>query len=182
MSSKTGRMVNNIAATTWNKRTHQPWIPKSAKHTSAASVENSHGSQNILLDNRDTHRQQQPTKRTKSRLTGKQQHIPSFHQFLHRQKVIHQYRDFMKALSKIDDPMSKEQLKRDIKEGYEMYKDNSDSIAIQIALKEVRVLAWLRNSVFCQEFFRLFGSFHWAYLQSFFAYISTIVPKTLREM
>lgn len=60
----------------------------------------------------------------------------TFKEFLRRQRVVHQYRGFMKALSKIDDPIWRDQLKCDVQKGYSINKKNQDDIAIQIAIKE----------------------------------------------
>ena len=61
----------------------------------------------------------------------------SFKEFLRRQRVVHQYRGFMKALSKIDDPIWRDQLKCDVRTGYGINMKNQDDLAIQMAIKEV---------------------------------------------
>jgi hypothetical protein len=81
-------------------------------------------------------------RRTSSRITNysktSEPTVPSFKEFLHRQRVIHQYRDFMKALAKIDDPIWRNQLQHDVKQGYKDHLRSTDSLANQMALKEVR--------------------------------------------
>jgi hypothetical protein len=65
------------------------------------------------------------------------QSIPSFKEFMHRSKVISQYRELMRTLAVIPDEQWKKQLQKDIREGYANYRTSTDSITIQMALREV---------------------------------------------
>jgi hypothetical protein len=64
--------------------------------------------------------------------------IPSLKKFLHWQRVIHQYRHFLKAIANIEDPKWRNQLRSDVRKGYKDVIGSTDSIVIQMALKEVR--------------------------------------------
>lgn len=63
--------------------------------------------------------------------------VPSFKEFMHRSKVIDQYREMMRTISLILDEQWKSQLQNDVRQGYTQYKSEQDSLAVQMALREV---------------------------------------------
>jgi len=62
--------------------------------------------------------------------------VPSFKEFMHRSKVIDQYREMMRTISLILDEQWKSQLQNDVRQGYTQYKSEQDSLAVQMALRE----------------------------------------------
>mmetsp|Transcript_24659 Transcript_24659/g.30327 ORF Transcript_24659/g.30327 Transcript_24659/m.30327 type:complete len:159 (+) Transcript_24659:181-657(+) len=70
----------------------------------------------------------------KARMTEK---IPSLQEFMHRQKVVNQYRSFMKVISnKIDDDTYNIQMKKEVRGGFKRLVDEKDDMVIAMALKE----------------------------------------------
>jgi len=77
--------------------------------------------------------------------------IPSLKKFLHWQRVIHQYRHFLKAIANIDDPKWRNQLRSDVRKGYKDVIGSTDSIVIQMALKEGDVRLKQLHSIICYD-------------------------------
>lgn len=75
--------------------------------------------------------------RVKSRKIQNIEKIPSLKEFIHTQKVKHQYRDFLRATKNITDPVFQNQAKNEIRQSYASVKNDSDSLSISMALKEV---------------------------------------------
>jgi hypothetical protein len=67
--------------------------------------------------------------------------IPSLKEFVHRQKVIRQYRGFFRVLKCIDDEQHKVQMKNEIKQSFSILKNANNAIeeeklAISMSLTE----------------------------------------------
>jgi hypothetical protein len=63
--------------------------------------------------------------------------IPSLKQFMHVQKVKHQYREFLRATKYITDLVFQHQAKNEIRQSYDSVKKDSDSLSISMAFQEV---------------------------------------------
>lgn len=96
--------------------------------------------------------------------------IPSLKEFLHQQRVIHQYRHFLRAIANIDDPKWRDQLLCDVRKGFKDLRSSTDSIANQMALKEVSDLFFLLMA-FCRAEYMNFIAIvllcYDSYIQSF---------------
>ncbi len=75
--------------------------------------------------------------------SSKVKEIPSLKDFLHRQKVIHQYRGFLKTLKHVNDEGSKSQILKEIRQSFSAYKyenfdrdDSEQQVAVSMAVKE----------------------------------------------
>ena len=74
--------------------------------------------------------------------------IPSLKEFMHRQTVLHQYRNFLKTLSFIDDVTWRNQLIQDVSSTFRRNHRETNPVAIKMALKEgERQLAQLQSIV-----------------------------------
>lgn len=66
--------------------------------------------------------------------------IPSFQQFMHRQQVIQQYRDFFKAIRTINDDNNnnntRKSMENEVRISYKRLIGEQDSLAISMAVKE----------------------------------------------
>jgi hypothetical protein len=63
--------------------------------------------------------------------------IPSMKEFIHRQKVIRQYRGFLRALNMIDDESFQKEGKSEVKRQFKAMKCESDALSVSMAVKDV---------------------------------------------
>lgn len=73
--------------------------------------------------------------------------IPSLKQFMHVQKVKHQYREFLRATKYITDPVFQHQAKNEIRQSYASVKKDSDSLSISMAFQEVSLFEYIEIEV-----------------------------------
>lgn len=76
-------------------------------------------------------------RQSKKKALGKEIDIPSLKEFMHRQKVISQYRGFMKAIETVDDKNAQYSMKNEVRTGFKSLKDEEDTLAVAMALREV---------------------------------------------
>jgi hypothetical protein len=93
------------------------------------------------------------TRATRSRVLTKDgrkdlEKIPSMKEFLHRQKVIRQYRGFLRALDAINDDSFKHQGRDEVQRQFRALKHETDALTISMAVKEVSVLLLFANMHF----------------------------------
>jgi hypothetical protein len=63
--------------------------------------------------------------------------IPSMKEFIHRQKVIRQYRGFLRALNMIDDESFQKEGKNEVPRQFKAMKCESDALSVSMAVKDV---------------------------------------------
>ena len=74
--------------------------------------------------------------------------LPSLKEFVHRQTVIRQYRGFLRAVNCIPDPTFQTSSKKEVQSSFERYKNETDALTIQMALREgERQLEQVRSMV-----------------------------------
>jgi hypothetical protein len=81
----------------------------------------------------------------KSRKLQTIEKIPSLKEFIHVQKVKHQYRDFLRATKNITDPVFQTQAMNEIRQSYASVKNDSDSLSISMAFQEVSFMERIRE-------------------------------------
>mmetsp|Transcript_6549 Transcript_6549/g.9536 ORF Transcript_6549/g.9536 Transcript_6549/m.9536 type:complete len:182 (+) Transcript_6549:98-643(+) len=62
--------------------------------------------------------------------------VPSLKDFMHQKKVIGQYRDYLRAIAVIPDPLSREQALKEVRDSFRVHINESDPISINMAVKE----------------------------------------------
>ena len=64
--------------------------------------------------------------------------VPSMKEFLHKQSIVKQYRGFFRAITMIPDEKWKIHARDEVRTNFAPYKQETDSLAISMATKEVR--------------------------------------------
>jgi len=65
------------------------------------------------------------------------QHIPSFHEFLHRQQVLTQYRDFFRSIRVVkDDINTRKTMENEVRTSFKRLMYEKDNLSISMAIKE----------------------------------------------
>lgn len=82
-------------------------------------------------------RSSKPRLRTRQNNSNTNDSIPTLKEFMHRQKVISQYRGFLKAIRNIDDINAQRTMKNEVRTGFKSMIHEKDKISISMALKEV---------------------------------------------
>ena len=106
------------------------------------------------------------------------QKIPSMKEFMHRQNVQRQYRGFLRAVNCIQDISYRTQGKEEVRREFAARKWETDSLAVSMAVKEVRVcncncmfgMVWCVCTVWCtlcwyHNMYRwglLLSGYHWS--------------------
>ena len=86
--------------------------------------------------------------RTHRKLDLDSAEVPSLKEFVHRQTVIRQYRGFLRAVNCIPDPTFQTSSKKEVQSSFERYKNETDALTIQMALREgERQLEQVRSMV-----------------------------------
>ena len=62
--------------------------------------------------------------------------LPSLREFVHKQKVLHQYRHFLKAVNLIEDKQYKLEALQEVTTKFRRDSMETDSLSIQMAVKE----------------------------------------------
>ncbi len=86
-----------------------------------------------------------------SRLSGVSPNIPSLKEFLHRQNVRRQYRDFFRVVNSIKDDTYRIQGRAEVRKEFEALKYETDKLAVSMAIKEVCLINknWDNDSSQC---------------------------------
>ena len=105
-----------------------------------SSKANNIGKVILTRSNKPRSRGSNARKRIKGSNTNSSSEIPSLHEFMHRQKVIGQYRHFLKAINSIDDNDDKSRigLINEVRNGYKSLIGEVDKLTITMAVKDVR--------------------------------------------
>ena len=74
--------------------------------------------------------------RSRRKLDLDSSEVPSLKEFVHRQTVIRQYRGFLRAVACIPDPTFQLSSKKEVQTSFGRYKDETDALTIQMALRE----------------------------------------------
>ncbi len=67
------------------------------------------------------------------------ENVPSLHEFMHRQTVISQYRQFFRAINTVGDKDSSTSMKNEVRTAFKSLLHEEDKFSIKIALKEVNI-------------------------------------------
>lgn len=85
---------------------------------------------------------------SRKRRTSKIKAIPSLKDFIHKSKILAQYRSFLRNALRIDDKHSRTQVYNEIRDSFRKYSLETDTFAIKLAMKESeRKLIQLRSMV-----------------------------------
>ena len=76
------------------------------------------------------------TGRSRSRLKGKVNNIPSLKDFVHKQTVIRQYRDFLRAVGTISDDHWRRQCQEEVRKTFRLEMNDKDPLRVTMAVKE----------------------------------------------
>jgi hypothetical protein len=64
------------------------------------------------------------------------QEVPTMAEFLHKQKVVHQYRQFLKCIHRIPDKDYQSEARLEVQQRYRQLARETDTFAIQMAVRE----------------------------------------------
>ena len=67
------------------------------------------------------------------------ENIPSLQEFMHRQTVMTQYRQFFRAMNTVDDKNSSASMKNEVRTAFKSLIHEEDKLSIKMALKEVNI-------------------------------------------
>jgi hypothetical protein len=90
------------------------------------------------------------TARRRGGAKGALKDVPSLAEFVHKRRVLHQYRHFLKCIHCIpkEDEQQRQYMRTEVKEQFLSLKDETDALTIQMGIKEgERRLAQLQSMV-----------------------------------